>query len=649
MLAAIPYRGPDGMHALAWPAAVLGHARLALTAEDEAEQQPLVSAQSGCAVVADARLDNRDELLAQLPACPRTASDAELILRAYERWGLEAPERFLGDFAFVIWDERAHRLVCARDGGAQRPLFYRQDHQVFAVASEVHQLLQEPTVRLAPNDDRIRDALVPFNLHRNEKDRPDTFYAGIRAVQAGELLVVDERSLQAWRYWTLKPPPEIRYRRRVEYAEHFRELLFEAVRARLRTSRPLGVMLSGGLDSTSVTCVAQELYRAGQAVDHGFAALSLGYDGLECDESAFITATRAKYGFSSHRLAPDLSIEALSDEPAGFRERPSLTTSGFDTLLRFASHLGVPVLLTGEISDSYVRGAPLALDSLLRAGRVGAFWRYLEAYRTLAQDPWLKIAALYVIAPFLPLPVHRALGLAYARREFGRSARQMLPPWMPEAMRARLLDRQLDLSLAEERGRQCSSEARHWDLLGLWPPEAMALPAGWPIELRRPFADRRLQEFVLAVPPPEKYEPHPSDPGLYAGSKQLIRRGLAGIVPEPVLARTEQTHFASAAVERIRRQWTVLERWFGRTARPRIAERGYVEPGAFWSRLQQVRDGRLGLDFLHLDYCLGLEAWLRSLEQPRQEAVTVRSSWRAPCPEAALSGNSSTVSRRTID
>ena len=203
----------------------------------------------------------------------------------------------------------------------------------------------------------------------------------------------------------------------------------------------------------------------------------------------------------------------------------------------------------------------------------------------------------------------------------------MLPWWMPEPLRDALAARHLDLMLAEEGRRRASSEARHWDLLGLWPPEAMALPAGWPIQLARPFADRRLQEFVLAVPPPEKFEPDPVTLNSYAGSKQLFRRGFVGILPERVRTRTSQTHFASAVVDRLRHQWPTLTEWFGPGGNARIAERGLVERARFWERLRQMRDGRLGMDCLHLGYCLSLEVWLRSLEQPRQQAVSVKTTW----------------------
>jgi asparagine synthase (glutamine-hydrolysing) len=295
--------------------------------------------------------------------------------------------------------------------------------------------------------------------------------------------------------------------------------------------------------------------------------------------------------------------------------------------LREASHLGMRSVLTGEIADSGVRGSPLVFDSLIKAGRWGHAWHYLRAYRSLSRDSWRKIMTLYAVAPLLPLPLHRQLAMLYERRAHARVRRHLVPWWMPEPLREALSARHLELLLAEEGGRRTSSESRHWDLLGLSPPEAMALPAGWPIQLARPYADRRLQEFLLAVPPPEKFEPDPVARNGYAGSKQLLRRGLVGIMPERIRTRTSQTHFASAVVDRLRHQWPTLASWFGPGGDARIAERELVDPVQFWERLRQMHDGQLGPDCLYLGYFLGLEVWLRTLEQPRQQSTTVKTSW----------------------
>src|SRR5581483_10033301 len=261
MLDAIAYRGPDGTGCLVAGAIGLGYAKLAITPEEAHEQQPLVSPRTGCVVVADVRLDNRAELLARLSArLPATTSDAELILQAYETWGVDAPTRLLGDFAFIVWDPRHQRLVAARDTSGQRWLYYRADERTFAAGTEIHQLFQDPAVPVVPNEASIRHLLVPYTMFRNEKERPETYYEGVYSVQAGHTLVVEQQAVRERRYWQLEPQGELRYRTADEYAEHFRALFFDAVRARLRSAGPVGVMLSGGMDSSSIACSAQELY-----------------------------------------------------------------------------------------------------------------------------------------------------------------------------------------------------------------------------------------------------------------------------------------------------------------------------------------------------------------------------------------------------
>src|SRR5258708_2969455 len=165
MLEAVPYLGPDGISTRLHDYVGLGAARLAVTAGEDCERQPLVSPRTGAEIVADVRLDNRDSLFAKLPDRPRRdATDSELILHAYDAWGVDVAGRLLGDFAFVIWDPRRQRLICARDSSGQRSLFYRLTPHTFAAASEIHQLLQDPSVPIQPNEDRIRDYLVPVHV-----------------------------------------------------------------------------------------------------------------------------------------------------------------------------------------------------------------------------------------------------------------------------------------------------------------------------------------------------------------------------------------------------------------------------------------------------------------------------------------------------
>ncbi len=643
MLAAAPYRGPDGRYIRVDAPVGLGHARMVVTPEEEDKQQPLISPRTGCTLTADVRLDNRDELLARLPdrLSPAT-TDAELILRAYETWGTDAVPQLLGDFAFVLWDPRRQRLVCARDTSGQRTLYYRLDRRTFAAASEIQQLLQDPTVPVAPNEERLRNFLVPLNMYQNEKDQAATFYAGIYALPAGHVLTVERQAERLQRYWELRPLPELRYRSDDEYAEHYLTLFSDVVRARLRTSRPIGVLLSGGLDSSSVACVAQELYGRGAAQDSGFVGFHLDFDGLDCGERGFVHAIEAKYGFPTRYIAPPESVDWLQLEPAGFYESPNTVISILrDAIFEQASQVGVRALLTGEIADGCVGGLPFVFDSLLRRGRWRAFWRHLAAYRRTSSERLRKIVALHCLAPMLPLAVQKRITAAYVERWGEWDRRSLLPAWMPPELREDLYRRDRELRVEAERARRFASPARETEYRLLYPPEVSRRPAGWPLQLWQPFADRRLHEFLLAIPPEVKFTPHPDTDEYYAASKQLVRRAMRGIVPESIRTRTTKTVFAAVFEHEIARRWARFESAFGPSGRSEVAQRGYVQPAPFWSRLQELRAGARGPDFGYLIRIVGLETWLRAIALPRPELVTVATPWRAgsrstELPAAAL-------------
>jgi len=173
-----------------------------------------------------------------------------------------------------------------------------------------------------------------------------------------------------------------------------------------------------------------------------------------------------------------------------------------------------------------------------------------------------------------------------------------------------------------------------------WMPSAAVasrtLPVSWSTgwSLRRswrcgppggPSRSGDLIEFLLAIPPEQKFAPHPESDALYAGSKSLVRRAMRGIVPESIVGRTTKTRFRAVFQNEIARTWPVYEAAFGPDSRPKIAERGYIDREAFWSRLQQMREGAMGpLELAYVKQIVWLETWLWGLRQPRPDLVTVR-------------------------
>jgi asparagine synthase (glutamine-hydrolysing) len=647
MLDAIPYRGPDGAVARHFGQSVLGYASAVTTNTDGPESQPLVSPHTGCAIVADVRLDNRAELLTHLPGLRTTTAgtpptDAALILGAYERWGLEAPRHLLGDFAFIIWDPRSQNLVCARDGAGQRTLFYRGDRREFAAASEIHQLLQDPRLPVEPNDERIRTALLPLYINQNEIEQSATYYVGVHALEPGHVLVVGRQGLRIQRFWRLEAPTPLRYRQPEAYLQHFRELFFTAVSARLRTAGPVGVLLSGGLDSSSLVGAAQELFRLGVVANPGFATFSAVFDGCEYDERRRIESVQERWGcgFPAHYLAPNETREWQPLQPDGFRPRPELPTAGIATLFDGAQAAGTRVLLSGEVADSYLRGSPYVIDSLVRQANLTEIPRYWAALRTSSSDSLRKTLALYVLAPLLPRRLHTRVMAAAVERKLRLDAWWLVPDWMPNPLRQGLLARNRDVVLAQEARRVHANETQHMQLLFLDPPEAPSVPGGWPVEVWRPFTDRRLIEFVLAIPPEHLFSPVERDVSGYGGAKQLLRRSLGDLLPEAIRTNTVPTNFAASVSAALERNWPLLEATFGPGGQSEVAQRGYVDRPRLWERLQALRAGRRGRDFRYVNYMIGLETWLRGLRAPRPQATAVSTRARG-APATLANGDES--------
>jgi asparagine synthase (glutamine-hydrolysing) len=296
MLEAVAFRGPDGRGSW-WgdldgveddvgsgeASVALGYLALHTTPESVQERQPLTDTEAGLVLVADARLDNREELLHALK--PRrvngVVTDAGLILAAYRAWGEECAERLLGDFAVALWDGRKRRLFLARDVMGMRGLYYRVERGRVLFATEVKQILAAPGV-----ETDIFEPAVGAHLVGAYGPADWTFWEGIAQVPPGHAVVVEAERVRSRRYWELDPGRRIRYRRDEEYAEHFRSLFADSVRARLRSVAPVGVLLSGGTDSGSVAAMGGWLLanEPGVSVPE-FRAYSFAFDELkECDE-----------------------------------------------------------------------------------------------------------------------------------------------------------------------------------------------------------------------------------------------------------------------------------------------------------------------------------------------------------------------------
>ncbi len=490
--------------------ALIGFVPFATTPEDESERQPVVSGDGELALVLDGRLDNRDELVRALGVAARTG-DAALALAAYERWGDAFCERLLGPWALVVVARSSGRVLCARDPLGDRTLFYHLGARTFGAASE------EAAVLALPDVGAQVDETTLARFYAAAPPLPGaTFFAQVRELEPGCAMSVDAGGMRTWRYWTPGARGE-RFRRDRDYVERFGELLTESVRCRLRSTTPPMVMMSGGVDSTAVAAVAAGIV-AGRG-EGPLRTVSWVFDELrETDERAYMQPVVERFGLDAHRVDGD-GAWPLRDLDTWPRSASTPLEGPYrrlrDRVYGMARVAGSRVILTGEMGDELYSGGEHWLGDLLREGRLAAAATGLAEHArraAFARGRGLRYRTRTAVV--------RALGYA------GRRRRPSPPPWLtdetwraagepvePPATRRRsqadaLLDPMFAQSAAIEHG-----VARRWG-----------------VELRRPYRDVRLVDFVLAAPAHLLYRP--------GESKWLLRRAMRGVLPEAVRRRS---------------------------------------------------------------------------------------------------------------
>ncbi|HTE20584.1 MAG TPA: lasso peptide isopeptide bond-forming cyclase, partial [Armatimonadota bacterium] len=536
MAETLAHRGPDGAGVWCEGAVGLAHRALRTTPEAFSETLPLVSPNGAFVLTADARLDNRRELLAAfaLPlddVCP----DSELILRAYERWGSACPQKLAGDFAFAIWDARARKLFCARDRFGVRPFCYHHTPgRAFVFGTEIKALLCVPQVSRRLNEERVGDHVLAVL-----EDKEATFYRDILRLPPAHSLTVSTDGLRREAYWSLDPERQVRCSSDEDYAESFREHFCEAVRCRLRSSVPLGAMLSGGLDSSSVVCTARDLRRQGS--DGPLAVFSLLFDAVpQCDERAFIESVIAQGDLVPHYLRGDeVSPLAGLDQLCRLLDEPLFGPNRFlmRTVWEAAHGAGCRVVLDGFDGDTTVSHGMVRLTELAATGR----WIPLAAEaREYGRVHRVRVPGLlwkHAVRPLIPVRGSlRSVWRSAHRDTVGAAAPDPLinPAF---AARAGIGDRLARLQ-GESAAAPRTERGHHLRRLttGLLPFVVEQLGQGaamFGMEPRHPFLDHRLAEFSLALPGDQKLR--------HGWRRLILRRAMEGILPSQVQWRPGKT------------------------------------------------------------------------------------------------------------
>jgi asparagine synthase (glutamine-hydrolysing) len=542
MVNRVAHRGPDGAGTWCDGCVGLGHRMFWTTPESLQEELPRADRTGNLVITADARIDNRDELIGILGLTDRSPgeiSDSELILVAYERWGESCPERLLGDFAFAIWDRSRQILFCARDPAGVKPFYYvHRPGRVFAFASEIKALFCVPEVPQELNELRVAYHLVGF-----VQDPSITSYREVYRLPAAHSMCVHLGESRLRTYWSLDPGRELRLRSDAEYAEAFRDIFSQAVRCRLRSAFPVGSALSGGLDSSSIACTARDLLAAeGKGPLQTFSAIFPSLpeeDRRVIDERPCIEAVVAMGGLEPHYVRADqLSPLAELDRILWHLDEALYAPNLYlhMALGDAARRQGVRVALDGSDGDTTVCHGWRRLTELAWTGR----WAALYAELTAAARRWhgsrRTLFWAYCMRPLVLQPA--ALLWASLRGQPPDLGNTAINPSF--ARRVELAERLQALS-SRRPAVALATRREHWRALSspLWPCAlelADKAAAACSVEFRYPFFDRRLMEFCLSLPSAQKLS--------RGWTRVVLRRAMQGILPEKVQWRLRKASLA---------------------------------------------------------------------------------------------------------
>ncbi len=613
MCAMLERRAPDGTSTWRESCVALGHTQLITTPEAALEQQPVRHAESGCVITADARLDNRDEILAALAfgKDKQVVSDAELLLHAYLAWGSRCVERLLGDFAFAIWDPRHRHLVCARDHFGMRPFYYHYSPvRRFLFGSSAASILVVPDVPYNINEARVADYLIQ---ELEWVDYTCSFFDGVARLPPGHRALVNADRVQIEAYWQPEATPDPGPLSDDDWREGLLEHLTRSVDRRLRApTGQVGSMLSGGMDSGSVVAIAKDLLHDRGASDLPTYSAVCGTAEIAeesaCIESQAIYATVALPRINPTLIVPEASLDDMPQMLYGYEEP-------FDTGFMFlkkiyaeAANQGMRVVLDGGGGD-VVLGDGSYIVRLIRAGHWSRAWAEITAENRYYGDGRLAtILGRYARAVMLPEFVKRS-----ARRLLGpRIAKKKIR----ESLVSADLARHVNLADRFQRMRQTFENDRTGDyametMRSILPnmtagKERYArLAASCATEARDPFMDKRLVEFCAHIPGHLRILQHQY--------KLILRQVMDGRVPKDVAWGDRKPHIG----------WL-----FNQAVKNRLLAEGRLSPQQLQSELGDWLDedvlARSWREFQHYGYCeeintaLCLALWLEEHRQRPQ-------------------------------
>jgi asparagine synthase (glutamine-hydrolysing) len=585
-----PY-APDGRRSFSDESVTILYRAFHTTKESGREAQPRNS-RSDTVLTWDGRLDNGPELVHDLGhTVSSDPSDLLIVAAAYELWGTNMFARLIGDWALSIWNPNERSLILATDPIGARHLYYSLEPTGLTWSTVLDPLIHFAGRSFELNEEYIAGWLSFFPAPQI------TPFVGIHAVPPSCFIRVKDGKGSVTRYWDFDPGMQIRYRSDADYEEHFRFVFAEAVRRRLRSEKPIVAELSGGMDSSSIVCMADNLAARGQMAAPRLDTVSY-YDDAEpnWDERPYFTKVEEKRGRPGCHIDVGAQSRAIREVyGVGFPATPASAgpvDQGFVTCIRSGPYRA---MLSGIGGDEVTGGVPTPmpeLEDLLAAARLRDLAYKLKVWALNKRTPWPYLLfealrgffppALVGVPKFKqpplwldPLFVKHNLGAlqGYAKRTELFAPR----PSFQENLRA------LD---SIRRQLACG-----------------VLPSDPSYEKRYPYLDRSLLEFLFAIPRDQLVRP--------GQRRSLMRRALQGIVPSEILDRRRKAYVTRAPQVAAAREWPCPN---PKARQSHLASIGIIDDARFSQVIEAARQGK-EVQLTPLMRTLALEIWVHRLTE----------------------------------
>lgn len=581
-----PY-GSDGEGYICKENCGILHRAFHTTSESRRETQPHIS-KSGAVITWDGRLDNRKDLSERLAGgLSPNSTDLEIVAAGYEHWGTDTFSEFVGDWALSIWNPGDQSIVLAKDFVGTRHLYYsvQNDHLTWCTNLDPLVLLAGRALKL--EEEYIAGWLAFFPATHL------TPYVGIHAVAPSSFVRLTRGAQKVTKYWDFDPSRTIRYRRDGQYEEHFRHVFSESVRRRLRSDSPVLAELSGGMDSSSIVCMGDEILRRREAETPQLETVSY-YNDTEpnWNERPYFEKVEAKRGRIG--LHVDVGVEPTGENDeldCRLAVTPASGGAADQDFIRYLISSGCRVLLSGTGGDEVTGGVPTPLPELadlIARAQFRHLARRLKAWALNKRVPWFHLffgaARRFLPAGFVGIPSHKVpapwLDSGFVKRNWkalqGYEARLAVFGSLPSF--------QENISTFDGLRRQLACDP-------LPPPPC--------VQKTYPYLDRDLLEFLYAVPREQLVRP--------GQRRSLMRRALAGIVPNEILNRRRKAYVSRSPLAAISKDWARLEQM----SRVLVSsELGIIDQQKLEQNIEKARQGHEVLVVL-LIRTLAIETWLR--------------------------------------